>query len=56
MKPVPMKMFVIVLSDGHFLTQVRLTSNYLDYERTQDREQAGLPEKNAADLGNSRCE
>jgi hypothetical protein len=35
-----MNMFVIRLQDGNYIMNVRLTSNYLDYDRTRDREAA----------------
>jgi hypothetical protein len=33
-KPVVMKMFVIKCQSGEYLTKLRMSSNYLDYERT----------------------
>ncbi len=33
-----MKKFIIRLQDGNYVMNVRLTSNYLDYDRTCDRE------------------
>ena len=33
-----MKKFIIRLQDGNYVMNVRLTSNYLDYDRTGDRE------------------
>ena len=35
-----MNMFVIRLQDGNYIMHVRLTSNYLDYDRTRTREDA----------------
>jgi hypothetical protein len=35
-----MKTFIIRLSDGNYVMHVRLSSNYLDYDRTRDREAA----------------
>ncbi len=35
-----MKKFIIRLHDGNYVMNVRLTSNYLDYDRTRDREKA----------------
>jgi hypothetical protein len=32
-----MKMFVIELEDGDYLTSVQISSNYLDFKRTTDR-------------------
>jgi len=33
-------MFIIRLSDGNYVMHVRLSSNYLDYDRTRKRDQA----------------
>jgi len=35
-----MKMFIVRLSDGNYVMHVRMTSNYLDYDRTRDRDKA----------------
>ena len=35
-----MKKFIIRLRDGNYLVNVRLTSSYLDYDRTRHREKA----------------
>ena len=35
-----MKKFIIRLHDGNYLMNVRLTSNYLEYDRTRERSQA----------------
>jgi hypothetical protein len=35
-----MKQFIIRLQDGNYVMNVRLTSNYLDYDRTRDPAQA----------------
>src|SRR5262245_36935268 len=35
-----MRFFVVRISTGEYLTKVRLTSNYLEYELTTDREKA----------------
>ena len=35
-----MRFFVVRISTGEYLTKVRLTSNYLEYEFTAEAEQA----------------
>jgi hypothetical protein len=35
-----MRSFVVRMSTGEYLTKVRITGNYLEYEFTTDRDQA----------------